>query len=220
MFNQPKNTTTMNFYHLIILDASGSMGCIRRQALSGCNETLQSIRSMQEKNPEQQHYVSIVVFNSDTPVKTLYDRMPVFSAAQLTSEDYQPNACTPLYDAVGLSVNHLAQNMPADKRNNVLVTIITDGQENCSHEFNHAQLKSLIDERKQQGWTFAFIGANIDEVKEAEKIGIHNTLRFEQDEEATCEMFRTLSKARANYCMSAAKCDSAQSMEHGFFEGL
>ena len=211
----------MNFYHLIILDASGSMDCIRRQALSGCNETIQSIRSMQDKNCDQHHYVSMVVFNSEDPVKTLYDRTPVNNARELTLSDYVPNACTPLYDAIGVSVNRLAGNIDnGNKENSVLVTIITDGQENCSREFNHAQLKSLIEERKQQGWTFAFIGANIDEVKEAAKIGIHNTLRFEQDEEATCEMFDTLSKARANYCMSAAKCGSARSKEHGFFEGL
>jgi Mg-chelatase subunit ChlD len=210
----------MNFYHLIILDASGSMDCIRRQALSGCNETLQSIRSMQQKNADQRHYVSIVVFNSETPAKTLYDRMPVNNAKELTLSDYVPNACTPLYDAIGVSVNRLAGSIDkGDKQTCVLVTIITDGQENCSREFNHAQLKSLIEERKQQGWTFAFIGANIDEVKEAERIGIHNTLRFEQDEEGTGSMFDTLDRARANFCMSAAKCGSARSREHDFFEG-
>ena len=34
-------------FNLIILDESGSMSCIERQALNGLNETLQTIRRAQ-----------------------------------------------------------------------------------------------------------------------------------------------------------------------------
>ncbi len=51
-------------FNLIILDASGSMSCIRRQALDGVNETIQTIKSEQSKKPELKQFVSFVSFNS------------------------------------------------------------------------------------------------------------------------------------------------------------
>ena len=43
----PFNEKTMKqqIYNLIILDESGSMGCVTRQTLNGCNETLNTIRT-------------------------------------------------------------------------------------------------------------------------------------------------------------------------------
>ena len=36
-------------HNLIIVDESGSMECIRKQAFTGMNETLQTVRMMQKK---------------------------------------------------------------------------------------------------------------------------------------------------------------------------
>lgn len=41
--------TKMTVYNVIILDKSGSMSSIARQAVDGVNETIGSIRSAQEK---------------------------------------------------------------------------------------------------------------------------------------------------------------------------
>lgn len=60
-------------FNLIILDESGSMNCIKRQALNGLNETLQTIRKAQEKYPEQEQLVSIVPFESDN-IRLLRDK--------------------------------------------------------------------------------------------------------------------------------------------------
>ena len=208
---------SINFYHLVILDASGSMDCIRRQALNGCNETLQSVRSMQQQNDNQQHFVTLLSFNSDTPANYVYDCQSAMQTKDMTLSDYVPNACTPLYDAVGLAATHLQGKIHNQERNEVLVTIITDGEENSSTIFNAKKIKSLIDELKRQGWTFAFIGANIDEQAAADNIGIHNTLAFDQTEEGTQQMFKSLNKARARYCM-AAPMMSAEDKESGFFK--
>ena len=34
-------------YHLIVLDESGSMSCVRKETIEGCNNTLKGIRQMQ-----------------------------------------------------------------------------------------------------------------------------------------------------------------------------
>ncbi len=50
---------TKNIYNLIILDESGSMTAIERQAVSAMNETFQGIRNASKANPEQNFFVSL-----------------------------------------------------------------------------------------------------------------------------------------------------------------
>ena len=45
--------TPITVYNVSILDKSGSMSSITRQAVDGVNETIGSIKSAQEKNPDQ-----------------------------------------------------------------------------------------------------------------------------------------------------------------------
>ena len=52
-------------HNLIIVDESGSMECIRKQAFTGMNETLQTVRMMQKKYPHQLQYVTLITFDSD-----------------------------------------------------------------------------------------------------------------------------------------------------------
>ena len=59
-------------FNLIILDESGSMESIKQQAITGVNETIQTIRNAQKQHEEQEHYVSLVSFNSSS-VKNIYD---------------------------------------------------------------------------------------------------------------------------------------------------
>ena len=50
-------------HNLIIVDESGSMECIRKQAFTGMNETLQTIRMMQKKHINQLQYVTLITFD-------------------------------------------------------------------------------------------------------------------------------------------------------------
>ncbi len=198
----------MLFYHLIVLDASGSMTCIRQNALSGCNETIQSIVSLQKKaNGEHQHFLSLVTFNSDEVTHIIYDKMPIEQVKELTLENYVPTGCTPLYDSLGLSMNTLNSTMDKTQQHSVLVTVITDGLENASKLFSAEQIRRQVEEYKQSGWTFAFIGANIDEVTEAGKLGIQNSLRFEQNEKGTAKMFARYAASLGKHC--AAEVEAA-----------
>ncbi|MBQ8100468.1 MAG: VWA domain-containing protein [Paludibacteraceae bacterium] len=205
----------MNFYHLILLDASGSMNCIRQTALTGCNETLQSIRAMQHNHADQQHFVSLVSFNSEDPARIILDCRPAGGTTDLPANAYLPNACTPLYDAVGIAIARMERALPATDCC-VLVTIITDGLENASIEYNAASLKRLVEQKKKQNWTFAFIGANQDEVMEAGRIGIRNTLRFDQNERGTRKMFSRLGTAMERFCKEAPVM-TREERETGFF---
>ena len=208
----------MLFYHLIVLDASGSMDCIRKNALSGCNETIQSIRSLQTKaNGEHQHFLSLVTFNSEAPQRVIYERVPINNAQDLSLEQYVPDGCTPLYDALGMSMNALHKAIDKSQPASVLVTVITDGLENSSTDFTADKIRKQVEEFKQSGWTFAFIGANIDEVMEAGKLGIHNSLHFEQTAAGTQEMFDCYQESVERFCCEASMGKAAKSCERNFF---
>ena len=116
-------------YNLIILDESGSMNGVREQTVSGCNETLNGIRSAAKENTEIKQYVSIYCFDSSHP-RYLFKNAPIEEVRDLTYEDYCPNACTPLYDAVGYTVTELKKALESTPDTGK-VTIITDGMENA-----------------------------------------------------------------------------------------
>jgi Mg-chelatase subunit ChlD len=196
---------TTNVYNLIILDESGSMESIKKAAIDGCNETLQSIRSIQFNHPDQRHFVSLITFNSDNATKILLDRVPIYESRRLASSFYRPNSCTPLYDAMGISFTELQKSLNPSEKNCVLATIITDGFENASRIFDLQKLTSLIDELKKSGWTFVYIGANQDTFLESQKIHIDENVSFECSEESTNRMFGVLKERRASYAEKIAK---------------
>ena len=98
--------TPLTVYNVIILDKSGSMSSIARQAVDGVNETIGSIRSAQEKNPDQQHKVTLVAF-CGCELKTIYDNTPVAEVRTLTDKDYRPCCMTPLYDAIVITISRV-----------------------------------------------------------------------------------------------------------------
>ena len=179
-------------FNLIIIDESGSMQSIKTAAIDSVNETIQTIRSAQKKHEDQEHYVSLVTFNDD--VKTIYECVPVDEVKELTAETYQPDCCTALYDAMGISLNALRKKVAEDDK--VLVTVVTDGYENASKEYSGKAIKALVDELKAKGWVFAYIGANQDVEAVAATISITNVMKFEATPLGTAAMGARVASAR------------------------
>ena len=210
----------INVYNLILLDESGSMSSIWRQALDGINETLNGIRKTQDEYPSQHQYVSIVTFegNGVRGVKTLRDRIPVENIQNLKDDDYRPGGCTPLYDAMGLSLNYL-QHCVRDE-DVVLVTIITDGYENSSCEYSGQAIKTLVEKLRGRGWTFAYIGANQDAVEVAKGLNIDNAMNFDATPQGTVMMCLDYESARRDFSRQVdqmAKSRKTKSVK-GFFK--
>jgi len=190
-------TKKAKIFNVIILDKSGSMQSIARQAMDGVNETLGSIRSSQLRNPEQDNYVTLVAF-CGCERRTIYDATPIADARDITASDYRPCCTTPLYDAVGFTITRM-HNEVEGHRAAVSVTIITDGYENSSREYTGEAVKSLIDSYKKQGWLFAYIGADHDVEAVAARLSIQHTLTFDKTAEGTAKMFSTGNVARSKW---------------------
>ena len=189
-------TKKMKVYNVIILDKSGSMSSIARQAVDGVNETIGSIRSAQEKNPDQEHMVTLVAF-CGCEMKTIYDNVPVAQAEQLTDKDYRPCCMTPLYDAIGTTISRVHALKSNDSGSLALVTVITDGYENASHEFTHAAIRALIESYKEQGWQFTYIGADHDVESVSYSLSIDHHLQFDKTDAGTKAMFAKARKAHS-----------------------
>ncbi len=186
-------------HNLVILDESGSMSSIYHQALSGANETIQTIRSAQKNDENQRHRLTFVTFDTSNReyVRRIIDNKPIAEVKDLTERDYIPNGCTPLYDAIGISLTRIKNEVKEGDQ--VLVTIITDGYENASREYNGAMIKKMIEGFRAQGWTFTYIGANQDAVEVSKTIGIRNAMNFRADEEGTRKMWEYENMQRCAY---------------------
>ena len=190
-------------FNLIIVDESGSMSVIRKQAFAGMNETLQTVREMQKKYPDTNQYVTLVTFDSDH-TKWHYDNTPAADTKNLDWKAYNPCAATPLYDAMGKAISKV--NAQIDEGDNVLVTVITDGEENSSEEWTLKMIRTMIEKLKKQNWTFTLIGTdNLDVETMAKSFAIDEHLEFQQDEAGTKAMFACERRSRECYnCCIAA----------------
>ena len=156
-------------------------------------ETLQSIVALQKEEPEVEQRVTLLTFSSNK-LNYVFDNTP---ASQITSTEvpYHPNGCTPLYDAIGNSISKVYAACAEDEV--AIVTIITDGEENASREFQLSDVKRLIEKQRKAGWTVALIGTdNLDVKGMAHSMAIDDHLTFHQDAETTARAFSVERKAR------------------------
>lgn len=190
---------------VFILDMSGSMEGLTADTIGGFN-------SMIEKQREQEGevLVSTVVFNSDSRV--IHDRVPLGNVERLTREDYSPQGCTALLDAVGGAIHHIGNihkyARPEDVPDKTLFVITTDGMENSSRFYDIKKVKSMIErQQKKYNWEFLFLGANIDAAETAGSMGIdrRNAVDYCADSKGSGKLFRAVGCAVA-YARSGGEC--------------
>lgn len=198
--NRPK--TSKRVFNLIIVDESGSMTVIQRQALAGMNETITTCQALQKEYPDIEQRITLLTFDSNH-LTTHYDNVNACDAQPLAPSQYRPHAATPLYDAIGHGIAKVNSQAHAD--DTVLVTIITDGEENCSREYDLKMVHNLIEKLKDQQWTFTLIGTdNLDVEGMAKDMAIDNLLDFCQNAASTDRMFAKERRCRKSFIKAMA----------------
>jgi len=190
-------------YHLMLLDKSSSMNGVRDATISGLNEQLASIRKAAEDFDDQEQVVCFVTFSSDVELEQIWDEA-IENIEDFTRETYEPDGMTALYDAIGMGINKLRNQIASDlaeRKANVVVTIFTDGFENRSQEFTTAaEVRTLTEEIQETGqWTVAFIGAGGEDVfRVAQSMGVArgNTMSYDIGNEGTRGAMTSMSNAR------------------------
>ncbi|HKM30369.1 MAG TPA: hypothetical protein VJZ51_06415 [Bacilli bacterium] len=155
---------------VFILDRSGSMYGLEADTIGGFNSTLEK-----QKKLEGEAFVTTVLF--DDQIQFLHHREPLMKIPNMTTRDYFVGGSTALLDAIGRSITgigNIQRYTPEDYRaQKVICIIITDGMENASREYNYQSIKQMVERQKQlYGWEFIFLGANIDALATAGRMGI------------------------------------------------
>ena len=161
-----ENLTEMVF----VLDRSGSMRSLTADTIGGFNELIEK-----QKKLEGDAYVTTVLF--DHEYELLHDHVALGEVAPLTDREYFARGSTALLDAVGRTINTVGARlatMPEKERPaHVVFVITTDGMENASCEYTAKQVREMVEHQQQKySWQFVFLGANMDAVSEAGKLGI------------------------------------------------
>ncbi len=212
-----ENRRIKEVYNLIILDRSGSMSSIADQAIAGVNETIGTIRAAARDHKEMRQFVTVTSF-CGCSIKDFCKNTPVSDVAPMTARDYEPCCSTPLYDAMGRALTEMRERVGCRRDVAVSVTIITDGYENASRQWNGPQIKALVELLTADGWLFAYIGANQDMKEISFTLSISNTMAFEADADSTRRMFKKECSSRKRwYDAVAAPACSMKEANDGYF---
>ena len=155
---------------VFILDRSGSMAGLEGDTIGGFNSMIEK-----QKKEEGECFVSTVLFDNVSEV--LHDRVKLSEIKPMTDKEYTVRGSTALIDAIGGAIHHIG-NIHKYIRNedvpeHTMFVITTDGMENSSRKYGSEEVKKMIErQKKEHGWEFLFIGANIDAVETAAKFGI------------------------------------------------
>ena len=187
---------------VFILDASGSMSGLESDTIGGFN-------GMIRKNLDEpgEATVSTVLFSDRSHV--LHDRLDIREVPALTSKDYRCSGCTALLDAIGGAIKHidLVQGiLPREYRaDSVLFVITTDGMENASRNYSLRKVRHMIERHQEMGWEFLFIGANIDAIGEAGRLGIarEHAVDYLADAQGTAKVYEAAACAVSNIRLGA-----------------
>lgn len=194
--------TIVNF----VLDETGSMGVIKEATINGVNEYFQMLRERKGRV-----YLTLTQFNSEK-VEVVHDHVIMSKVPDLTPETYQPDALTPLYDAIAATIKATEKRIAKRKSQPaVLCVIMTDGQENASKEYSRDAIFALIRDKTDEGWTFTYLGANQDSYAVARGVGIPigNAANFVGDSAGVARGLAAVNQSTSEYLDSGSQQTSS-----------
>lgn len=185
--------------HLVtfVLDETGSMQLRKDVTISGFNEWMQEM----EKFPGEV-LLNLIKFHSEKHEVLFKQAVLGLTKPRLTEENYQPSSLTPLLDAVGRAIRETdeqLENLPDDTE--VVLVVLTDGEENKSTEFSLEAIKSLIAEKEEAGWAITYMGASADAWQGAQTLGVSlgATMNFSGDNLSSRQAFAANAQALGQY---------------------
>ena len=188
---------------VFILDRSGSMSGLEKDTIGGFNSLIRK-----QRGEEGEAYVSVVLFDHESAV--VHDRVDVRKIEPMTDRDYFVRGSTALLDALGGAIRHIVTAhryaREDDRPGKTIFVITTDGMENSSRRWTYREVRKLVEHEKEvYGWEFLFLGANMDAISAAGKMGISadRAVRYEHDSIGTALNFEVVSEA-----VCAMRCDA------------
>ncbi len=142
---------------IAIIDRSGSMGPLAKEAIGGFNAFVDG-----QKVLPGNARISIMLF--DHEFIQLAEGVDIKEAPALSPLNYVPRGSTAMNDAIGRALagqgDRIRQQGWAEK---VVVCLVSDGFENASKEYTRAQVQALVKAREADGWSFVFLFSGISQ---------------------------------------------------------
>jgi Mg-chelatase subunit ChlD len=139
-------TNPEHFKIVMIVDESGSMSTIRNDIIGSINTFI-----------TEQQKEKCTIPTTFTLIKFSYDATTVINNKELNEiktlgeNDYVPRGGTALFDAIGGTIEKW------NKMKNVLMVIVTDGEENESKFYTKNEITKMIEDKKiNNGWTYVY----------------------------------------------------------------
>lgn len=150
-----------------LLDHSGSMSTSVEATEDGWRELI----SEQRANPGQ---CQVTLAQFDHEYEVLYPPTDIAVVPEFT---LVPRGRTALLDATGRFITEVGEQLSAlpeeQRAGQVICLIMTDGMENASRRWTWEAIKGLITQQREvYGWEFIFLGADIDAVQVASRMGM------------------------------------------------
>jgi uncharacterized protein YegL len=205
-----KTKPTRPTWAVLVLDETGSMSSCKAETISGYNAYVDALRKSKDM------LFTLVKFDSIS-IKTVQDGVPIKEAIKLDAKNYTPGALTPLYDAVGKTIESTKEKK---KDYDVLMVTLTDGLENASTKWSYEQIQHDIKKCEGEGWAFAHIGVGNQGWAAGEKLyagtqSVNNVLRTDGKNVA-----RSLARAGGqSVCYAAASMVGKEDLKADFFAG-
>ncbi len=179
---------------IIVLDRSGSMHTIKNDIEGGFD---QFIKDQSEVGTAQ---VTLAQF--DDVYEVVYEALDIKEVPKMK---LIPRSSTALLDAIGRTIvaggERLAK-MPEDERpDQVMLVIITDGEENSSEEYTRERVFELIKHQEDKyNWDIIYLGANQDAIHEGGMMGFTagKSMTFNANARGVQGMFAATSQKMAN----------------------
>lgn len=145
----------------LLIDRSGSMSGMETAVEEG-------IAKFIKEQTKVEGEAELSLFQFDTKFEALHKRNKLEACAQYRLE---PRGGTALYDAVCFSIAEMEKENELrgkiDQPDQNILVVITDGGENSSREFNHAQMTELIGKKTDEGWQVIYLSSEPDVIDQA-----------------------------------------------------
>jgi hypothetical protein len=155
-------------HYALILDQSGSMQSLKQEVISSFNEQVEAIKKLQQNNPDSEIKFTLCIFNDEIEYKFI--ARSIEELKKITPDDYQPNSCTALYDAMGLTFSKIRELLKPDDK--VFIAIFTDGLENASTDYTADDIQKLLAQADEKHWQVKFFCRDEDNLFYKQHLGI------------------------------------------------
>jgi hypothetical protein len=158
---KPTSTNRSGVYKIVVvLDESSSMSIVRSDIVTSLNKFIDEQKRITGRT------FTLVKF-SDAMERTI-NRKSLSAIQPLSYSDYVPNGNTALYDAIGDTIEWFGS------EDEVLLVIVTDGQENASRSFRREEVLNMIEEKKRHnGWSYVYLSNDLQTCEQGNKLGLY-----------------------------------------------